>query len=143
MTESPQKNTASTAITIIAVLGVLYTLYFARTFLIPIAIAVLLAFVLSPAVRFLTRLRIPEWLGSAIVVIGLVGAFVLGAYQLAGPVQAWTAEAPATLPRPSGKSGSCSGRWSGSPRPRNGWKRPPRSHKPGRSRLKSWSAGPQ
>jgi predicted PurR-regulated permease PerM len=97
MTESPQKTTASTAIIILAVLGVLYTLYFARTFLIPIAIAVLLAFVLSPAVRVLTRLRIPEWLGAAIVVLGLVGAIVLGAYQLAGPVQAWTAEAPATL----------------------------------------------
>ncbi len=97
MTASLRRNSASTAITIIAVLGVLYTLYFARTFLIPIVIAALLAFVLSPAVRFLGRLRIPEWLGAAIVVLSLVGAFVLAAYQLAGPVQAWTAEAPATL----------------------------------------------
>jgi predicted PurR-regulated permease PerM len=97
MTESPQKNPASTALVILAVLAVLYTLYFARTFLIPIAISSLLAFVLSPAVRFLTRLRIPEWLGAAIVVLSLVGVIVLSAYQLAGPVQAWTAEAPATL----------------------------------------------
>lgn len=97
MTESPRKTPASTAIVVLAVLAVLYTLYFARTFLIPIAISSLLAFVLSPAVRFLARLRIPEWLGSAIVVLSLVGVVVLGAYQLAGPVQAWTAEAPATL----------------------------------------------
>lgn len=97
MTESPQKNIASTAIIILAVLAVLYTLYFARTFLIPIAFAVLLAFLLSPAVRFLERLRIPAWLGSAIVVLGMVGGIVLGGYQLTGPVQAWTAEFPATL----------------------------------------------
>jgi len=95
MTESPQKNSASTAITILAVLAVLYTLYFARNFLVPIVFAALLAFVLSPAVRFLTRLRIPEWLGAAIVVLGLVGAVVLGGFQLAAPVQTWTAEAPA------------------------------------------------
>jgi predicted PurR-regulated permease PerM len=97
MTESPQRNSASTAITIIAVLAVLYTLYFARTFLIPIAFAVLLAFLLSPAVRFLERLRIPKWLGAAIVVLGLVGGIVLGAFQLAAPVQTWTVQAPAVL----------------------------------------------
>jgi predicted PurR-regulated permease PerM len=97
MTGSPQRNTASTAITVLAVLAVLYTLYFARNFLVPIVFAALLAFVLSPAVRFLTRLRIPEWLGAAIVVLGLVGAVVLGAFQLAAPVQTWTAQAPEVL----------------------------------------------
>ncbi len=97
MTESAPRNSTFTPITILAVLAVLYTLYFARNFLVPIVFAALLAFVLSPAVRFLGRLRIPAWLGAAIVVLGLVGAVVLGAFQLAGPVQTWTAEAPAVL----------------------------------------------
>ncbi len=87
----------SAAIMILTVLAVLYTLYFARSFLIPIAFAVLLNFLLSPAVRLLGRLRIPNALGAAMVVLGLVGVSALGVYQLSGPIKSWTADAPATL----------------------------------------------
>ena len=97
MTGPRASKTNTTALTVLAVLGVLYTLYFARTFLIPIAFAVLLAFLLSPLVRLLERIRIPPAFGAAIVVLGVVGVTTLSAYQLAGPVQEWTQEAPATL----------------------------------------------
>lgn len=97
MSEPMRKDSASTALWILAVLAILYTLYFARAFLVPIAFAVLLAFLLSPLVRLLGRIRIPASIGAAIVVLGLVGATVLGAYQLAGPIRAWTDDAPATL----------------------------------------------
>jgi len=89
--------TRSVALTILAVLAVLYTLYFARSFLLPIAFAVLLDFLLSPAVRFLQRLRIPTPLGAAVMVLGLIGLVVLGVYGLAGPVQTWTEKAPEAL----------------------------------------------
>jgi predicted PurR-regulated permease PerM len=97
MTEPAKRPPAPAAVTVLALLGVLYTLYFARTFLIPIAFAVLLAFVLSPAVRLLDRLRIPTWLSAAIVVLGLVAVSGFGVYQLSGPVRTWTGDAPATL----------------------------------------------
>jgi predicted PurR-regulated permease PerM len=99
MTELPPKSPASTATKTLAVLGVLYTLYFARTFLIPITFAVLLAFVLSPAVRFLARFRIAPWLGAALVLLGLLGVTGFAVYQLSGPVTTWSGEAPATLSR--------------------------------------------
>jgi predicted PurR-regulated permease PerM len=87
----------STGITILAVLAVLYTLYFARDFLLPIVVALLLDFLLSPVVRAMTRLRIPIPLGAAVVVLSLVSAVGFGVYQLSDPVQRWAAQAPATL----------------------------------------------
>lgn len=95
--KTPRNSAASAAIMILTVLAVVYSLYFARSFLIPIAFAVLLNFLLSPAVRLLGRMRIPNWLGAAMVVLGLVGVTALGAYQLSGPVKTWTADLPATL----------------------------------------------
>lgn len=81
----------------IFLLGILYTLYFARAFLLPITIATLLNFLLSPAVRALKRLRLPEPVGGALVVLGLLGLSGLGVYQIAGPAQEWLAKGPASL----------------------------------------------
>jgi predicted PurR-regulated permease PerM len=81
----------------ILLLGMLYTLYFARAFLLPITIATLLNFLLSPAVRALKRLRLPEPVGAALVVLGLLGLSGVGAYQIAGPAQEWLAKGPASL----------------------------------------------
>jgi predicted PurR-regulated permease PerM len=87
----------SIAITGLFVLAVLYTLYFARAFLLPIVLAVLLDFLLSPIIRTLKRLRIPEPLGAALVLLGLLGAVGAGAYSLAEPARAWVAKAPASM----------------------------------------------
>jgi predicted PurR-regulated permease PerM len=96
---APGTSARTIAIVVLTVLAVLYTLYFARTFLIPIAFAILLDFLLSPAVRLLEKLRIPNWLGAAIVVLGLVGFTALAAYRLSGPVKSWVADLPRTLSR--------------------------------------------
>src|SRR3982750_3976225 len=58
----------SVAITGLFVLAVLYTFFLARAFLLPIVVAVLLDFLLSPVIRALKRLRIPEPLGAAVVI---------------------------------------------------------------------------
>jgi predicted PurR-regulated permease PerM len=84
---------------VLAVLGVGYTLYFARSFLLPITFAVLLSFVLSPLVRGLGRLRIPTALAAALVVLSLAGGVGFGVYQLAGPVQSWSEKAPQAIAR--------------------------------------------
>jgi predicted PurR-regulated permease PerM len=79
------------------VLAIFYTLYLARSFLLPVALALLLAVVLSPAVAALKNLRIPEWLGSIVVVGALVSAVAYGAALLVGPANRWLEEAPETL----------------------------------------------
>jgi predicted PurR-regulated permease PerM len=73
----------SIAITGLLVLAVLYTLYFARAFLLPIVLAVLLDFLLSPVIRAFKRARIPEPVGAALVILALLGAVGFGAYSLA------------------------------------------------------------
>ena len=90
-----RKAGLSIAIMVLAVLAVLYTLYFARTFLVPIAFAVLLDFLLSPAVRLLDTLKIPTPIGAAIVLLAVIGLTSVGVYYLSGPVKQWVADAPA------------------------------------------------
>ena len=87
----------SVGITLLLVLAVFYTLYFARSFFLPVVLAVLLDFLLSPIIRVLKRWRVPESLGAAIVVAGLLGLVGAGAYSLTDPARAWVAKAPESL----------------------------------------------
>jgi predicted PurR-regulated permease PerM len=89
----------SIAITGLFVLAVFYTLYFARAFFLPIVLAVLLDFLLSPIIRTLKRARIPEPLGAALLLLALLGALGAGAYSLAEPARTWVAKAPESLRR--------------------------------------------
>jgi len=93
--ESPRGR--SVGVTVLAILALLYTLYFARDFLLPIFFALLLSFLLSPLVRILARFRIAPPLGSAVVLLALLGVLALATYELAGPVQSWAAKAPGTM----------------------------------------------
>jgi predicted PurR-regulated permease PerM len=87
----------SVALTGLFILAAFYTFYFARAFILPIVLALLLNFLLSPAVRGLKRLRIPEPLGAGLVLAALLGSVGWGAYELAGPAYQWAEKAPASL----------------------------------------------
>lgn len=89
----------SLALSGLFILAAFYTLYLARAFFLPIVLALLLNFLFSPVVRMLKRLRIPEGLGAGLVVFGLLGALVLGVYQLSGPAYEWAQKAPQTMRR--------------------------------------------
>jgi predicted PurR-regulated permease PerM len=87
----------SLAITGLFVLALFYTLYFARAFFLPIILAVLLDFLLSPLIRGLKRARIPEPLGAALVIVALLGAAGGAAYGLATPAKEWAAKLPGSM----------------------------------------------
>jgi predicted PurR-regulated permease PerM len=89
----------SIAITGLFVLATFYTLYFARAFLLPIVLAVLLDFLLSPVIRLLERLRVPVPIGAALLVASLLGVIGFGVYSLADPARVWMARAPASIQR--------------------------------------------
>src|SRR5512140_2478723 len=92
-----QLEVRSIAVTGLFVLALFYTLYFARAFILPILLAILLNFLLSPVVRALKRLRIPVPLGAGIIVLALVGGIGYGVYRLSGPAQELIASAPASM----------------------------------------------
>ncbi|HKH90571.1 MAG TPA: AI-2E family transporter [Gemmatimonadaceae bacterium] len=89
----------SIEVTVLTALAVLYSLYFAREFLIPIAFALLLNFLLSPLVRRMLAWHIKPPISAAILVLVLIAAVAEGAYQLAGPAQRWAMTAPQSFAR--------------------------------------------
>lgn len=89
----------SLALTGLFVLSAFYTLYFARAFFLPIVLALLLSFLLSPVVRALKKLHIPHAMGATLVIFALLGSLGLGIYELAGPAYEWAQQAPRQLRR--------------------------------------------
>jgi predicted PurR-regulated permease PerM len=81
------------------ILACLYTLYTAREFLMPLVLGLMLYFLLIPLVRGLKRIGLPEGLGAALVVIGLMAVVGVGAYGLSYPASTWMARAPEGLRR--------------------------------------------
>jgi predicted PurR-regulated permease PerM len=60
----------------------------------PIVLSLLLSFLLSPMVRGLAWLRLPEPVGAAVVLLGIVGLIVLGSYVLWEPASRWVQQLP-------------------------------------------------
>lgn len=87
----------SIALTGLFILAAFYTLYLARAFFLPIILSILLSFLLSPLVRWLKKLHIPEGLSAALLVFGVLGLLGLGVYELSGPAYEWMSEAPKSL----------------------------------------------
>ena len=83
---------------ILSTLAVIHAVYFARAILFPIALSIVLFFLLAPLVRLLTRFRlIPESLAAAIVVGGVACGIALASYAVSGPMARWFTSAPETL----------------------------------------------
>jgi predicted PurR-regulated permease PerM len=88
------RNTALRALLVIAIIAMLKV---AADLLIPIALALLLTFVLTPPVRTLKRYGIPEALGAALVVATVLACTVLMGVALSGPASQWWDRAPGTM----------------------------------------------
>ena len=87
-------GTPAVAVKGLFILALFYTFYFARSFLLPIVLAVLLSLILYPAVKMLRRVAIPEPLGAAIVVLSLASLLGTGIYQLFEPASEWISKMP-------------------------------------------------
>jgi predicted PurR-regulated permease PerM len=80
----------SPALTGLFTLAVFYTMYFAAALLIPVVLAVLFNLLLAPIVRVLrSYLRVPEWLGAALVLFGLGAGLLAAFYGLSTPAARW------------------------------------------------------
>jgi predicted PurR-regulated permease PerM len=60
-------------------------------------LALLLSFLLSPLVRGLARLRLPEPVGAAVVLLTIVGMLALGSYGLWEPATRWFQRLPQSI----------------------------------------------
>src|SRR5437870_9578988 len=87
----------SIALTGLFILAVFYTIYFMRSILLPIVLALLLSYLLRPIVRALAQLKIPLPVGAAFILIGLLALFGYGISGLATPTVEWLQKAPAGL----------------------------------------------
>jgi predicted PurR-regulated permease PerM len=87
-------NPRSAALIVLTVLAVLFALQSAREFVVPLVIAVIMAYALDPVVSFLARRRVPRVLGSTIVLLTLLTAIVGGAYALRGQAEAIVDQLP-------------------------------------------------
>jgi predicted PurR-regulated permease PerM len=75
---------------ILAIHGIAY----ARAFLLPVVLGVLLALVFSPLRRFLMRLRLSSGLAALLIVASLLGILTAGLLTLAAPAAQWIDDAP-------------------------------------------------
>jgi predicted PurR-regulated permease PerM len=80
------------------ILALIHTLYFGRSFLLPIFVALIGMFLLSPAVRWSkSKLRLPEGVSAAgiLLLIGLLAAYT--AVSLRYPLVNWLNDAPTVI----------------------------------------------
>jgi predicted PurR-regulated permease PerM len=85
----------ATKLLLAGAIGVL--LYVAHAAFIPIALALLLALILSRPVEAMYRVRVPRSVGALLMLLVTLGLFAGGVELLWGPAQQWFDSAPKTL----------------------------------------------
>jgi predicted PurR-regulated permease PerM len=69
----------------------------ASAFFLPVFASALLALLLAPPVRWLTKRRVPIGLAAGIVILAMVGVVGMTLFTLARPAAAWISRAPETM----------------------------------------------
>ena len=91
----PTTKIATASGRIIAVAIVIACINFASSIIITLVCAILIAFVLEPAVRFLERIHIPRWLGALLTLVVSIGLLYLVIYGIYDRVIEFIQEFPA------------------------------------------------
>ena len=89
-----RQGVRSIALTGLLLLACFYTLYLAEGFFAPLVLAIVFNFFLSPFVRVLSKLRIPDAAGAGIVMLACLSAMGFLIYEFSGPVTDWVERAP-------------------------------------------------
>jgi predicted PurR-regulated permease PerM len=84
----------SLALNILAATAVVFTLEWAQSLIISLLLGVIFAYTLNPIVVWLERVKIPRTIGSCVVMLAVVCAFVFGTYALRGQMQAIFTQLP-------------------------------------------------
>ena len=87
------------ALVVLAVIGTILMLQFAQTVLIPVVVAILISYVLGPAVTWMHNRGIPRLIGSFVVIALLCGGIGLGVYTLADQAMAIVDNVPTAARR--------------------------------------------
>jgi predicted PurR-regulated permease PerM len=87
----------SISLTGLFILAVFYTIYFMRSILLPVVLALLVSFLLRPIVRGLARLKAPMPISAALILIGFLVLVGYGISALTAPTMGWLQKAPAGL----------------------------------------------
>jgi len=85
------------AVWLVAIMGVGAVLYFAQDVFIPVAIALFLALLLTPAVDALQRWHVRRGLAVAVVAFVVFAAAAVAINSVWGPATEWLARAPQTM----------------------------------------------
>ena len=78
----------------IFLLGFIAFLQFAKPFVMPILLAMILSFLLKPIVNVLGKIKIPRWLGALIVIVAMTSSIGLVLSHLTQPARDWMEKAP-------------------------------------------------
>jgi predicted PurR-regulated permease PerM len=87
----------SIALTGLFILALFYTIYFMRSLLLPLVLALLLSYLLRPIVRAGARFHVPPPLSAAIILLSFVGLIGYAVSFLAAPAAGWLEKAPYSL----------------------------------------------
>ncbi|MEP7072010.1 MAG: AI-2E family transporter [Verrucomicrobiota bacterium] len=90
-------NIRSIALNGLFILAVFYTIYFMRSVLLPVVLALLMSYLFRPIVRALARIKVPPTLGAALVLLALLGGIGYGVATMITPLSGWIEKAPAGL----------------------------------------------
>ncbi len=85
------------AVWLVAIMGVGSVLYFAQDVFIPVAIALFLALLLTPAVDRLTRWKIRRGVAVALVMLAVFASAAIAINSVWQPAAEWLARAPQTM----------------------------------------------
>ena len=86
-------------------LGILFSMYHARTVIFPVVLAIFLNLLLSPAVRYLRRFRIPNAFGGLIILLFALTSFGFLISYSVEPATEWIQRTPQTISRLESKLG--------------------------------------
>jgi predicted PurR-regulated permease PerM len=70
-------------------------LEFAQDFVLPVLLGFFIAITFRPAIRFLARYQVPEWLAASGFIVTFAAVGLVFAYSIAGPIAAFAQKAPA------------------------------------------------